>query len=67
MTNFDRIKAMPVEELAKAMLKINDIHESIPFCGKSTRCDEIMDAGELVPKEMCEQCLIDWLQSEVEV
>lgn len=65
-TQFDRIKAMPVEELAEAMLKIKDINELIPFCGKSTRCDDILDAGELVPEEMCRQCMVEWLQSEVE-
>lgn len=66
MNNIDRIKAMPVEELAEAMLKINDIDTAVPFCENSTRCEEFLDAGELITKEMCKQCLMAWLQSEVE-
>lgn len=66
-TQFDRIKAMSIEEMADAMLEVSDIDETVPFCGNCTRCYEIMDAGELIPKEMCKQCLLAWLQSEVKV
>ena len=66
-TNADRIRTMTDEELADAMLAINEIGEAVPFCGNSTRCNEILEAGELIPEGMCKQCLIAWLQSEVEV
>lgn len=65
-TNADRIRAMSDGELVEAMLKIDDISEFVPFCGKCKECDEIMNAGELIPAEMCKQCLVNWLQAEVE-
>ena len=66
MTNADKIRAMTMDELADAMLKIDNIDAVAPFCGNSDRCSEILDAGELIPEGMCKQCLMNWLQAEAE-
>lgn len=65
-TYADRIRSMSDEALADAMLELEDISEKLPFCKNSNRCNEIMDAGEQIPDGMCKQCLMEWLQSEVE-
>ena len=66
-TNYDRIRSMSIEELID---KIFDMEAApmyeIPFCGNRTACDDILDSGEEVPKEMCRQCLKDWLHAESE-
>lgn len=64
-TNANKIRAMSDEELADAMLELGvDACEKIPFCVNSDKCNDIMDAGELIPEEMCKRCLIKWLKSE---
>lgn len=67
MTNADKIRSMSVEELADAMIML-DVRsgEKIPFCISHRKCIDMLDAGEAIPDEMCRQCLIDWLQKEVE-
>ena len=67
MNNFERIRAMSMEEMADAMLTVNEIGETVPFCSNSNRCQEYLNTGELIPQGMCKQCLMAWLQSEVEV
>lgn len=63
-TNGDRIRSMSDEELAAAMLELGvDACEKIPFCVNSDKCNEIMDAGELIPSDLCRKCLIKWLKS----
>lgn len=64
ISNGDKIRRMSDEELADAMLEIEDIEAYAPFCGSLTKCDEIMDKGELIPEEMCKQCLLKWLKME---
>ena len=66
MSNGDVIRSMNDEELANALLKIDDIGKYLKFCGHSTKCDEILDAGELIPDGMCKECLLEWLQEEHE-
>lgn len=66
MTNADRIRNMSDEELADAMLKFSEIGDHASFCVNSTRCDEIMDAGEQIPEGMCRQCLLEWLRRKEE-
>ena len=62
MSNGDVIRSMSDEELTNALLKIEDIGKHLPFCGHSHKCDEILDAGELIPDGMCRECLLKWLQ-----
>ncbi len=66
MTNADKIRSMTDEELADAVLKINDIADNIPFCVNNARCDEIMDRGDIIPDGMCKVCLLNWLRKEVD-
>ena len=60
MTNYERIKAMSVEEMAR--------NQAILFYGscnieKSTECEKEDFANGLSP---CSQCVLKWLNSEVE-
>ena len=67
MTNADKIRSMSVEELADVMIMLDaSSSEKIPFCISYRKCTDMLDAGEAIPDEMCRQCLIDWLQKEVE-
>ena len=36
------------------------------FCKNKGVCDDILDDGNDIPDAMCKQCLVEWLQSEVE-
>lgn len=66
-TNADRIRSMSDEELAEAIAAIGlDKLEKIPFCNSNDLCTDILDDGKLIPESLCKQCLINWLQSEVE-
>ena len=63
-TNGNKIRSMSDEELADTLLELGiDNCEKIPFCTNSDKCNDIMDAGELIPDELCRECLINWLQS----
>ena len=53
MTNFERIKAMSVEELAKELAK----DSACEFC-------KILD-GKTCINSTCEEGIIQWLESEV--
>ena len=65
-TNADLIRRMTAEQLADAMLKVNEIAAHVPFCGNNEECNEIMDSGELIPPDMCKKCLMNWLGKEVD-
>lgn len=62
ISNGDRIRNMTDEELAEHILKI-DQSEHIKFCQNKDECCEC-DAG--ITTDMCKQCLLEWLQKEVE-
>lgn len=59
MTNYERIKGMSVEEMAK--------NWSILFCRackvkKPARCKKLKSRHGFFP---CDECVLDWLNSEV--
>lgn len=64
ISNGDKIRCMSDEELAEAMLEIDEIEKYAPFCGSSEKCNEILDAGEKIQTEMCWECLLKWLRAE---
>lgn len=68
ITNADRIRAMSDEELAeKMMTHVNhEIIDIVPFCKNLIECQEKLNAGEVIPDEICKKCLSEWLQSESE-
>lgn len=66
MTNADKIRSMTDEQLADEMLKFTDVCEEINFCHNDQLCNDVLDRGELIEKEMCKRCLINWLKKEVE-
>ena len=65
-TNADRIRNMDDEELAELLYSLQYCDEKLNFCGNNKECDDILDGGGTVTDEMCKQCLVWWLQSEVE-
>ena len=67
MTRADRIHSMSYEELAELFYSLINLEDKIKFCKNKTECEDILDAGKTIPDNMCKQCLVEWLQSEVEV
>ena len=65
-TNADRIRSMSDEELAELLYSIQNLEDKVKFCKNKIECDNILDSGKEIPDNMCKQCLVDWLQSEVE-
>lgn len=63
-TNADRIRAMSDEQLADEMLEYTDVCEKISFCHNDQMCNDTLDRGELIEKEMCKRCLMNWLGKE---
>ncbi len=59
MTNFERIKGMSQEELAKLLSK-GLIHLDCWDCPVLDKCKRIYDAGT------CEEFCFEWLNREVE-
>ena len=66
MTNADRIRNMTDEELAEHILSTPAYETCIKFCKNREECCEIMDMDNDVPEEWCKQCLLEWLQKEVQ-
>jgi len=64
MTNADKIRSMSDEELADAILEVEGLSEKLSFCKNSSKCNDILYAGETIPDGMCRQCLIEWLQAK---
>ena len=69
-TNADKIRGMSDEELADKIFAMDEpLKFVLPFCENSKnneKCNEILDSGELIPDEMCKQCLLEWLKKKVE-
>ena len=65
-TNADRIRSMSDEELAELLYSIQNLEDKVKFCKNKIECDNILDSGKEILDNMCKQCLVDWLQSEVE-
>lgn len=59
MTNYDRIKVMSVEEMAKELHSI----VSHNYCPAKEYCDRLCKLGTF---KGCKKTLIQWLESEVE-
>lgn len=64
MTNYDRIKAMSVEELADVLYDVND---QICFenCSASTGNKFSCPLGDNLNISDCKKCIKKWLESEV--
>ena len=66
MTQADRVRSMSDEELAELLYSIQNLEDKVKFCKNKIECDNILDSGKEILDNMCKQCLVDWLQSEVE-
>ena len=65
MTNFEKIKAMSVEELANVIYKANDeicFNNCISDTGNKFSCK----FGENVDEQNCKECMKNWLESEAD-
>ena len=58
----DRIRAMSDDELAMALLKINDKGLTIPFCKDLPECIKRMENGEDIPDGQCVKCMMEWMK-----
>lgn len=38
--------------------------DRVHYCRNDDKCTDLMDKGEGPTKEMCRQCLLNWLRSE---
>lgn len=66
MTNGDKIRSMSDEELAEDILQTPAYETCIRFCKNRECCCELLESDNGVPEEWCKQCLLEWLQKEVE-
>lgn len=67
-TNADKIRSMSDEELTAAIYQL--IYAKDPaawFCKGSKECGELMDNDQLIPDEMCRECLLKKLRQTAEV
>ena len=65
MTNFEKIKAMDVEDLANVIYKANDeicFNNCISDTGNKFSCK----FGENVDERNCQECMKNWLESEAD-
>ena len=65
-TNADRIRNMSDEELAQHILSTPAYETCIGFCKNREDCFNLLDMDTNIPDEWCKQCLLEWLQKEVE-
>lgn len=64
-TNYERIISMKIDELVDWMFDLNiDSCEQISFCKNYKKCTE---DDYLPDKNMCKECLKEWLQQEVKL
>ena len=67
MTNYNRIRTMSIEEMAKHIFYKNDIltekicHQKT--IAKNKNCPH--NVNDNIPDECCINCVIEWLNSEV--
>lgn len=62
LTRGDRIRAMPDEQLALYILKLNDIDGGDTYCRNNGKCKGIDLATEDILDEWCLECIKNWLE-----
>lgn len=62
----DRIIAMDTKKLAEFLFMVDQKEGAIPYCKEHGACDPLCEKGEEIPKEMCIDCMVEWLQSKVD-
>ena len=67
-TNADRIRAQisTDEGLADFINQLDPDADNFHYCTELTVCDAYLERGELIPEGLCRQCLMEFLQREVE-
>lgn len=67
-TNADIIRSQisTDEGLADFINQLDPNSDNFHYCIESTACDAYLERGELIPEGLCRQCLMEFLQREVE-
>ncbi len=63
MRRIDQIRAMPVYEMADALMAAG-ADQNFDYCPSTEECTDLLDKNEEVPQEMCRKCLIEWLRED---
>lgn len=63
-SNADCIRKMTDEELAAFCMALRFGDGAIPFCKNKKDCTDLLERKKRIPREMCEQCMLDWLRKE---
>ena len=66
ITHGDEIRFMSDGELAELLYSFQNLEDEVKFCKNKDVCTDILDDGKETPDNMCKECLVEWLQSEVE-
>lgn len=66
MTNYERIKNMSVDEMAKRLTACICIESEINFCLEKKECCEMLEKNIEIPNSLCLKCLENWLLKEVD-
>ena len=66
MTNGDRLRAMPDEELAAVLFGFINLDDNISYCKDKPECGDLLDTEDGIPMEMCIGCLCEWLRRPAE-
>lgn len=53
MTNFEKIRQLSEEEMAKYIFDLEMGLREIPYCQGNDRCSYLMDSGREIPESMC--------------
>lgn len=62
MTNYEKIRQLSEEEMAKYIFDLEMGLREIPYCQGNDRCSYLMDSGQEIPESMCTECVKKWLQ-----
>lgn len=64
MTNGDKIRTLPDEQLARIINGL--VEENGQFCRNLPECEKDLDDDRLIPSERCQKCVLAWLREEAE-
>lgn len=64
-TNADRIRNMTDEELAAFCMALRFGDDTVSFCQNNKECTDLLRRGKRIPRDMCVQCMHNWLMKEV--
>lgn len=60
----DKIRTVSDEELADILVRLGDGSNELGYCTNKPECEEAVDCGGDITREMCRACLMAWLRGE---